>query len=42
MTGFAVLAHEVPSEVGNFAVLLHGGMSRAPAFRWNLFSALAR
>jgi zinc and cadmium transporter len=40
MTGFAVLAHEVPSEVGNFAVLLHSGMSRSRAFAWNLFSAL--
>lgn len=40
MTGFAVMAHEVPSEVGNFAVLLHGGLSRAAAFRWNLFSGL--
>ncbi|MEO8316328.1 MAG: ZIP family metal transporter [Pseudomonadota bacterium] len=40
MTGLAVLAHEVPSEVGNFAVLLHGGMSRAQAFSWNLITAL--
>ncbi len=40
MTGLAVLAHEVPSEVGNFAVLLQGGMSRAQAFAWNLVSGL--
>lgn len=40
MTGLAVLAHEVPSEVGNFAIMLHSGMSRAKAFGWNLFSAL--
>ena len=40
MTGFAVLAHEVPSEVGNFAVLLHSGMSRTRAFTWNLITAL--
>jgi zinc and cadmium transporter len=40
MTGIAVLAHEVPSEVGNFAILLHSGMSRAQAFSWNLISAL--
>jgi zinc and cadmium transporter len=40
MTGLAVLAHEVPSEVGNFAIMLASGMSRARAFAWNLFSAL--
>jgi zinc and cadmium transporter len=40
MTGLAVLAHEVPSEVGNFAILLHDGMSRARAFSWNLITAL--
>jgi zinc and cadmium transporter len=40
MTGFAVLAHEVPSEVGNFAILLHGGMTRARALAWNLITAL--
>lgn len=40
MTGLAVLAHEVPSEVGNFAIMLHSGMSRTQAFGWNLFSAL--
>ena len=40
MTGLAVLAHEVPSEVGNFAIMLHSGMSRSRAFAWNLFSAL--
>jgi zinc and cadmium transporter len=40
MTSLAVLAHEVPSEVGNFAILLHGGMSRARAFSWNLITAL--
>ena len=36
----AVLAHEVPSEVGNFAILLHSGMSRARALAWNLITAL--
>lgn len=40
MTGLAVLAHEVPSEVGNFAVLLNSGMTRKKAFAWNLISAL--
>lgn len=40
MTGLAVLAHEVPSEVGNFAVLLNSGLSRRQALRWNLTAAL--
>jgi zinc and cadmium transporter len=40
ITGLAVLAHEIPSEVGNFAVLIHSGMSRRKAFTWNLISAL--
>jgi zinc and cadmium transporter len=40
MTGLAVLAHEVPTEVGNFAVLLNSGLSRRQAFRWNLTAAL--
>src|SRR5690554_2418083 len=40
LTGLAVLAHEIPSEVGNFAVLLNSGMSRRRAFGWNLVSAL--
>jgi zinc and cadmium transporter len=40
MTSLAVLAHEIPSEVGNFAILLHGGMTRAKAFSWNLITAL--
>ena len=37
-TAFAIMAHEIPQEVGNFAVLLHGGFSRARAFTWNLVS----
>ncbi|MDW8258971.1 MAG: ZIP family metal transporter, partial [Gammaproteobacteria bacterium] len=36
----AVLAHEIPQEVGNFAVLLHAGMSRARALVWNLLVSL--
>jgi zinc and cadmium transporter len=40
MTGLAVLAHEVPTEVGNFAVLLNSGLSRRQAFQWNLIAAL--
>ncbi|MDR2214804.1 MAG: ZIP family metal transporter, partial [Nevskiaceae bacterium] len=40
VTGLAVMAHEIPSEVGNFAVLLHGGLTRTQAFGWNLLSGL--
>jgi zinc and cadmium transporter len=40
-TALAVIAHEVPQEVGDFAVLLDSGYPRQQAFLYNLFSALA-
>jgi zinc and cadmium transporter len=40
VAGLAVIAHEIPSEVGNFAVLLHAGMSRARALVYNLAVSL--
>ena len=33
-------AHEVPQELGDFAVLVHGGWPRRQALLWNLVSAL--
>jgi zinc and cadmium transporter len=39
-TGIAVIVHEIPQEVGSFAVLLNAGMSRARALLLNLFSSL--
>jgi zinc and cadmium transporter len=36
----AVMAHEIPQEVGDFAVLLSSGMSRARALLLNLLSSL--
>ncbi len=39
-TSVAVIAHEIPHEVGAFAVLLHGGMSRSRALAFNLLSGL--
>lgn len=36
----AAAAHEVPQELGDFAVLMHGGWSRARALAFNLVSAL--
>ena len=41
VTALAVAAHEIPQEVGDFAVLLHSGFSRARALSYNLLSSLA-
>lgn len=40
MTALAVAAHEVPQEVGDFAVLLHSGFSRMRALVYNMLSSL--
>ena len=40
VTGLAVAAHEIPQEVGDFALLLHGGLSRIRALAFNLLSSL--
>jgi zinc and cadmium transporter len=40
MTGIAVLAHEVPQEVGDFALLLEGGLTPRRALAYNLLSAV--
>jgi zinc and cadmium transporter len=39
ITGVAVLAHEIPQEVGDFALLLEGGLSPPRALAYNLLSA---
>lgn len=36
----AAAAHEVPQELGDFGVLVHGGWSKKQALLFNLFSAL--
>jgi zinc and cadmium transporter len=41
VTSLAVAAHEIPQEVGDFAVLLHSGFTTARAFLFNLLSSLA-
>jgi len=40
-TALAVAAHEIPQEVGDFAILLHAGYSRRKALMLNVLSALA-
>ena len=40
VTSLAVAAHEIPQEVGDFAVLLHGGFSRGRAFVYNVLTSL--
>ncbi len=40
VTALAVFAHEIPQEVGDLAILLHGGFSRARAMTLNLVSSL--
>ena len=41
VTAIAIIAHEIPQEVGDFLVLLHSGYSKARAFCYNMLSSLA-
>ncbi len=41
ITALAIIAHEIPQEVGDFMILLHSGYSKAQALRVNLLSSLA-
>jgi len=40
VTALAVAAHEIPQEVGDFAVLLHSGFSRGRALFYNVLSSM--
>lgn len=40
VTSLAVAAHEIPQEVGDFAILLNNGFSRKRAFIFNLLASL--
>ena len=40
VTAVAIVAHEIPQEVGDFLVLLHSGYTRARAFALNIVSSL--
>ena len=39
-TTIAIVAHEIPHELGNFAILVYGGFSRLKATFYNFLSAL--
>lgn len=41
ITTFAVAAHEIPQEIGDFGLLLSKGVSRRKVLIFNMFSALA-
>ncbi len=40
VTALAVAAHEIPQEVGDFAILLQSGFSRRKAFLFNILASL--
>ena len=40
VTSLAVAAHEIPQEVGDFAILLHSGYSRLRALLYNILASL--
>jgi len=39
-TTVAVILHEIPQEIGDFGVLIHGGFSKSKALFFNFFSAV--
>ena len=41
VTSIAIIAHEIPQEVGDFLILLHSGYSKKKAFLFNLVSSFA-
>jgi zinc and cadmium transporter len=41
ITAVAIIAHEIPQEVGDFLILLHSGYSRVRALMMNLLSSTA-
>jgi zinc and cadmium transporter len=41
VTSIAIIAHEIPQEIGDFLVLLHSGFSKKRALAWNAISGMA-
>ena len=40
-TTVAIIAHEIPQEIGDFGILVYGGFSKRKAISYNLLSAFA-
>lgn len=40
-TTIAIVLHEIPQEMGDFAILIHAGFTKRRALAWNFASALA-
>jgi len=40
ITSFVIIGHEIPQEIGDFGVLLHGGMKKGKALLYNFISQL--
>ncbi|MFH1170944.1 MAG: ZIP family metal transporter [bacterium] len=40
ITALAVVAHEIPQEIGDFSILVHSGMERRRVLLWNILGAL--
>jgi zinc and cadmium transporter len=41
VTALAIIAHEIPQEVGDFVILMHSGYAKGRAFAYNLLSSFA-
>jgi zinc and cadmium transporter len=41
VTAVAIIAHEIPQEIGDYLILLHSGFSRAKALLLNMLSGAA-
>ena len=41
VTALAIIAHEIPQEVGDFVIMLHSGFARRKAVLYNLISSVA-
>ncbi|MCX6796472.1 MAG: ZIP family metal transporter, partial [Candidatus Falkowbacteria bacterium] len=40
-TTLAVIFHEIPQEIGDFSILIYGGIKKEKAILWNFLSALS-